>query len=101
MPRIASLAQQSLSAEFLADGGGNLVSHQIRSSGIEVHGVVVEIPVLDHERVLIVDGDLLGIDEGFRDGIAHVDAFIGRAVKSAGLHRRNSRPDQRIVLGNK
>jgi hypothetical protein len=47
----------------MADRGSCLVALDARSSGVEVYGVFIEVAMLCHERVLIVDSDSRSIHQ--------------------------------------
>src|ERR1700761_1084004 len=86
--------------KLCADCGRGLIAHQVRARGVEVHGVLVEILMLCHERVLLVDRDVLRMNEGLRDGVAGVDTAVCRAVEGFGLHWSNRGPDEPVVRGH-
>jgi hypothetical protein len=47
----------------MADRGSCLIALDARSSGAEVCGVLIEVAMLHHERVLIVDSDSRSIHQ--------------------------------------
>ena len=70
-------------AELRADRGCGLVSHQLRSFGVEVHSILIEIAVLHHERVLIIDSNMrvsmkesaMALRESMRSLVAPLNAW--------------------------
>jgi len=59
-----------------------------------MEGVLIEVGMLGHESVLVVDGNPLRFDEGSGDRIAFVDARIGGAIGCLGFDRGDRSPDE-------
>src|ERR1700730_11006902 len=59
-----------------------------------MESVLIEVGMLGHESVLVVDGNPLCFDEDSGNGITCVDTRIGGAVGCFGLDRRDRGPDE-------
>ena len=77
------------------DRFGCLIALQISACRIEVDGVLMKITVLQHERMLVVDGDLRGLHQRGGDGVALIDSSIRSAIGGIRPDRRCGRPDER------
>ena len=71
-----------------------LGAHDCRASLVEMEGVFVEVGMLDHQSVLVIDGNPLRFDEGSGDGISRVYAGIRGAVGCLGFDRCDRSPDE-------
>src|SRR2546421_6869096 len=74
-----------------------LGAHDCRASLVEVEGVLVEVGMLCHQLVLVIDGNPLRFDEGLSDGISRVNAGIRGAIGCLGFDRRDRSPDEFAV----
>src|SRR5258708_23768375 len=76
------------------DARRRLGAHDCRASLIEMEGVLIEVGMLGHKSVLVVDRNPLRFDEGSGDRISCVDARIGGAVGCLGFDRGDRSPDE-------
>jgi len=73
----------------------DLLGLKCASSLCEVDVVLVEILVLQHEGVLIVDNDVLVLHDLKREAVARVDAFVGGSCGGGLADGRSCGPDER------
>src|ERR1700722_15957959 len=83
-----------LQAQCSTDRRRCMISHDFCAAGAEVYRILVEVGMLCHERVLVIDGNTSGSPLLLGDSIAFFNAGVGGAVGSIGLYGRCVRPYQ-------
>src|SRR6266403_425130 len=79
------------------DDHRGLNAHYGRASLVEMKGILVEVSMLGHKSVLVVDWNLFCFDEGSSDGIPRFNAEIRGAVRCLRFDRGDRSPDELAV----
>jgi len=62
--------------------------------------IFIQVRMLSHQRVLIVDGNSSVADEGLRDSVSRFDTGVGWTGRIFNFYWSDRRPDERSLWGD-